>query len=108
MPAPHLDLLEKTKRILSAVVGRASPNLAEPEIDRHVVSSNSISTLGYDSAQEFLQVEYFNGHVYRFDAVSPQAYQRLMDADDFDRAFRSVIFVHHRSTKIGRVPSLNC
>lgn len=64
---------------------------------------NCIVTLGHDASQHCLQVEYFNGILYRVNDVSPQDYENLNTADDFDQTYRQLISAGHKMTKIGVV-----
>jgi hypothetical protein len=52
---------------------------------RQVVSSQIISSVGYDSECRILEVEFRNGWIYEYDDVPPLVYQELMDAQSHGR-----------------------
>lgn len=49
-------------------------------MDRKVVSSSSIVSVGYDPPSETLEVEFQNGSVYQYYNVGQSAYDQLMAA----------------------------
>ncbi|MEP4199196.1 MAG: KTSC domain-containing protein [Aliishimia sp.] len=87
MQASFSELDRQLQSLMGAVWVHMSPRLSEPEIDRHFVKSTSIATLGYDTEKRCLQVEYYSGHLYRIDDVSPGTYQMLQSTEEFDRVF---------------------
>jgi hypothetical protein len=64
-----------------------------PTIDRFPIDSSAIASIGYSPEHLELEAEFRRGHVYRFFAVPPEAYARLMEADSkgahFNREIRS-------------------
>ena len=44
---------------------------------RGVVTSSSLLSVGYDGESETLEVEFRNGHVYRYDGVPRELYDGL-------------------------------
>lgn len=101
MPASQPKLYDVLKRAFHAVSAPSRSRLSEPEITRAFVPSRSIATLGHDETRHCLQVEYFNGALYRVDGVSEAQYRNLLDAHDFDRAFQHEIIGNHPMTRIG-------
>jgi uncharacterized protein len=49
-------------------------------MERHPVSSSSISAVGYDFDSSTLEIEFLNGGVYQYSRVPESVYQRLMSA----------------------------
>ena len=49
-------------------------------MDRTPVSSSNISSIGYDSGTDTLEIEFLNGSVYQYFDVSKQIYEELMAA----------------------------
>lgn len=103
MPASQMTGRNRLRRLLDIVSKQAFPGLSETEITRHIVRSKSIATLGHDATRKCLQVEYFNGILYRIDDVSVETYQNLKDAEDFDRIFQQEICAHLPMKRIGCV-----
>ncbi len=58
-----------------------------PEISRTEVTSSAINSVGYDSDEEMLEVEFSNGRVYRYFDVPEYVYDDLMDADSKGQYF---------------------
>lgn len=103
MTATNETRLDAIRRLFSKISGLVSPKLTKAQIEREIVQSNSIVTVGYNAHQRCLHVEYFNGNLYRVSDVSPADHQTLKGADDFDHAFRQLIAADHKMTKIGAV-----
>lgn len=101
MQASLSELTRQLHRHMIKVWALMSPKLSEPEIGRDFVRSKSIATLGYDAEKRCLQVEYFSGHLYRFDDVAPGTYQMLQSTEEFDRIFQRHVLAAHRFTRIG-------
>lgn len=101
MTATHKKKLNPFVRLISVIAEYAVPKRPEPEAECRYVPSNCIVTLGYDACQRALQVEYFNGLLYRISDVSPQDHETLNSADDFDQAYQQLIAKGHKMTKVG-------
>jgi DNA segregation ATPase FtsK/SpoIIIE-like protein len=59
-------------------------NLTDEEIksmERELVSSSNIASIGYDAAAETLEVEFLDGSVYQYYNVPQVLYQQFMEAD---------------------------
>ena len=50
-------------------------------MDRMYVSSSNIASIGYDSKNQILEVEFLNGCVYQYYDVPEALYEGLMAAD---------------------------
>lgn len=64
-------------------------------LDSKFVLSQSVATTTYDTVRRFLDIEYYNGLVYRFFEVSPATGSALFQGDDFDRVFRTHVARRH-------------
>ncbi len=49
-------------------------------MDRKRVVSSSISSIGYDAAEEILEVEFIGGSLYQYFGVPLEKHERLMSA----------------------------
>jgi len=58
---------------------------------RIYVRSSSISHVGYDRQTRTLEVEFRNGHAYRYLDVPPQIYHEFMQADSKGRFINFII-----------------
>ncbi len=58
---------------------------------RQAVQSSSILSVGYDPASRTLEVEFHNGHVYRYDDVPPDVADGLHRATSLGADFNQVI-----------------
>ncbi|MGB3247204.1 MAG: KTSC domain-containing protein [Sulfitobacter sp.] len=101
MQASFLELSGQLQSLMGTVCAHMSPKLSEPEIDRHFVRSTSIATLGYDAGKRCLQVEYYNGHLYRIDNVSAGTYQMLQSTEEFDQVFQQQVCAGCSFKRIG-------
>lgn len=77
------------------------PSISEPEIERTLVCSSMVSSIGFQTGKRALQVEFNNGFLYRVDDISFQTYRALMQAENFDRYYRDNILHRFEMTKIG-------
>lgn len=100
---PRANLIQTLKRSVIVCYELWHAPLTEPEIDRTLVCSCMVSSIGYDPARRVLQVEFNNGGLYRVDDVPAQTYRALMRAQNFDHDFRQNILNRFDLTKIGSV-----
>jgi hypothetical protein len=63
--------------------------MTEVPIARHPVQSSTILSVGYTSG--VLEVEFKSGGVYRYNGVTPDIYQQLMESESVGKAFHSLI-----------------
>jgi hypothetical protein len=49
-------------------------------VDRILVSSSSVVSVGYDSEIQVLEVEYHNGGIYQYQGVPQDMFDQLMNA----------------------------
>lgn len=52
----------------------------ELDMERHIVSSSNIASIGYDQGTETLEVEFINGSVYQYYNVGQMIYDQMMEA----------------------------
>lgn len=56
-------------------------------MERQYVSSSNIASIGYDSTNQILEVEFLNGSIYQYYDVPESLYDGLMSADSHGRFF---------------------
>lgn len=56
-------------------------------MNRTPVQSTQITSVGYDPAEEKLEVEFRNGQVYRYDGVPPSTHKALMESPSMGQYF---------------------
>lgn len=49
-------------------------------MERQIVSSSNLASIGYEAGNEILEVEFNHGGVYQYFDVPQDVYQELMDA----------------------------
>lgn len=76
------------------------------EIERTLVRSSSIVSVGYKRSSRTLQVEYFSGWVCEVSGVPKALYKQLMQASDFDVVFRKSIHIQYPMDRVGRLSSV--
>ncbi len=67
---------------------------------RRVVDSGSIVSVGYDEANETLQVEFWHGGIYRYLRVPRLTYERLLRAPSKGDLFNDEIRDKYASEKV--------
>lgn len=60
-------------------------------MQRQTVQSSSIAAVGYDAANQTLEVQFHNGHAYRYEDVPASVHRELMDAESKGRFFNESI-----------------
>ena len=70
------------------------------ELPRKPVQSSNITSVGYDSDERILDVEFHAGAVYRYYGVSEAIFHGLMAASSKGSFFVSVIKPHLRYVKL--------
>jgi len=56
-------------------------------MERILVESSNLESVGYDEENEILEVEFKSGAVYRYYDVPPEVYEELMTADSHGSYF---------------------
>lgn len=70
-----------------------------PQIPRVPVESTSIVSIGYDAASATLDVEFVNGHLYRYEDVPAEVFCGLIEAESkgrFVTAFIREVYPYRR------------
>lgn len=60
-------------------------------MDRIKVASSDISSVGYDSSKQVLEIEFLKGSIYQYSNVSFSLYNSLMGADSKGKYFNQFI-----------------
>lgn len=67
---------------------------------RYPVASSSLRAVGYDPQHQVLEVEFHDGHVYRYEQVPAQLVSNLLAADSlggyFNRVFKPCGFPYRQ------------
>lgn len=67
---------------------------------RETVSSSNLASIGYDSENEILEIEFNHGGVYQYFNVPEEVYEELMSADSHGRYFSANIRNDYEYQKI--------
>lgn len=70
-------------------------------MDRYSVASSNISSIGYDTATETLEVEFLSGAVYQYYNVNQNMYDRLMQESSKGRFLNTYIKNAYPYTRVG-------
>jgi hypothetical protein len=79
------------------------PEIAEREgdaMERQAVTSSNIASVGYDGAEQVLEVEFAGGSVYRYAGVSPEVHAHLVDAPSIGAFFAANVRGHYEFEKV--------
>lgn len=60
-------------------------------MDRQVVESKAIRSMGYDSQQQLLEIEFRSGRIYQYAAVPSATYEWVLRAKDKGGMFNRLI-----------------
>jgi hypothetical protein len=69
-------------------------------MERILVSSTNISSIGYDGNTQTLEIEFHNGGIYQYFDVSVDAYQGLIQAASVGQYFAQHIKGYFRFVKV--------
>lgn len=89
--------------IVAALQNLSSPLSPDQDLDRNLVRSSAIVSVGYKRSSRTLQVEYFSGWVCEASGVPKEIYQKLMTAKSFDAAFRSHVQNQYPMNRVGQL-----
>ncbi len=67
---------------------------------RIVVESSTLNSVGYDSNQQILEIEFSNGSIYQYFDVPANIYENLLSADSHGKYFATEIKGTYRYSKI--------
>lgn len=60
-------------------------------MDRHLVASSDIASIGYDAATQTLEIEFHATGVYRYFSVPPEIFETIRTASSPGKFFRQSI-----------------
>ncbi|WP_442789173.1 KTSC domain-containing protein [Kitasatospora sp. NBC_01302] len=60
-------------------------------MERFIVRSSNIRSIGYDRWSEILEIEFLSGGIYQYRAVPPALHRELMEAESHGRFFAAFI-----------------
>lgn len=69
-------------------------------MERQVVSSSNIASIGYDEATSTLEVEFLNGSIYHYYDVPHNEYQNLMQAESHGKYLAAHIKGRYRYSRV--------
>ncbi len=72
-------------------------------MDRKPLKSSRLRAAGYDERQRTMEIEFVNGDVYEFKAVSPELYRQLMASPSPNSFFEDKIEEAFSGKRIGKV-----
>ncbi len=73
----------------------------EVPVDRKPVSSSNISSIGYDSNSQTLEIEFNTGGIYQYYGVNQDLFNGLMSASSHGSFFHENIRGKYGDTKVG-------
>lgn len=106
MPINPIFDLTRIMRLAEFLPSMAGTPIQTTEIERFFVKSRQMKSLGYDPAQEILQVEFNNGLIYEAKGVAAFEFDELMQSNDFDFVFSQGLLERHNFERIGRTSPL--
>jgi hypothetical protein len=68
---------------------------------RQPVSSSNLSSIGYNSSQMLLEIQFNDGSVYQYFGVPQSVYSGLMNASSHGKYFHAHIKNSYRYTRVG-------
>lgn len=72
-------------------------------MDRKPLKSSKLRAAGYDERQRTMEIEFVNGDVYEYKAVSPELYRQLMASPSPNSFFEDKIEESFFGKRIGKV-----
>lgn len=69
-------------------------------MERELVRSSNLKSIGYDDSNQILEIEFHHGGVYRYFGVSENVYDELMSAHSKGSYFSSNIKNFYRTQKL--------
>jgi len=72
-------------------------------MDRKPLKSSKLRAAGYDERQRTMEIEFVNGDIYEYKAVSPELYRQLMASPSPNSFFEDKIEEAFSGKRTGRV-----
>lgn len=69
-------------------------------MERSHVESSNIESIGYDSQNQTLEIEFLNGSIYQYFDVPEQIYEGIMQADSHGKYLAANVKGYYRYSKI--------
>ncbi|MBN1175024.1 KTSC domain-containing protein [Candidatus Woesearchaeota archaeon] len=69
-------------------------------MDRQMMSSRDIRSVGYDKNESTLEIELANGVLYRYKMVGEEIYEALVNSNNSDEYFHEMIEENYPKLKI--------
>ena len=69
-------------------------------MQRRIVSSSSVASVGYEPKSRTLEIEFHSGSVYEYQEVPPEVFRGLMEAPSVGRYFANKIRGQYPSTRL--------
>lgn len=70
-------------------------------MERQPVKSTNVKTVGYDTKEKTLEVEFRSGGIYQYAGVQPEMYADLLASESIGRFISQVIRAGRRGLRIG-------
>ena len=70
-------------------------------MERQPVKSTNVKTVGYDTKEKTLEVEFQSGGIYQYAGVQPEMYADLLASESIGRFISQVIRAGRRGLRIG-------
>ena len=69
-------------------------------MERKRVSASTIRSVGYDAAQQLLEIEFSGGNIVQYSGVSPEVHRRFMSSPSPGSFFQDQIDENYPSKRI--------
>ena len=69
-------------------------------MDRKRVSASTLRSVGYDAAQQLLEIEFSGGNIVQYSGVSPEVHRRFMNSPSPGSFFQDQIDENFPSKRI--------
>jgi hypothetical protein len=98
----YLEATEKSKLINEAYhnLKNYTPNVTTITADRIRVKSSNIHSVGYDSQEMILQIQFLKGGVYKYYGVPETVFNALMRAESKGKFARRNIYYNYRYERV--------
>lgn len=70
-------------------------------MERYLVASSNIASIGYDESSQTLEVEFINGSIYQYYGVPQNMYDRLMEAGSKGKFLNTYIRNAYGYSRVG-------
>lgn len=95
------DTAKPTSVPIARKIDNASKMILIKLMERQLVISSELHSVGYDDASNVLEVQFQTGGVYRYFGVPPNVHAALLAAESKGRFFNTVIKPRYQYQRIG-------